>query len=78
MNKAIIQLEKVLKTYRKRKSKNRITAVDEVTFSVNKGEILGLLGPNGAGKTSIIKMMCGLLKADSGNIFINNIDVQKK
>lgn len=77
MNKAIIQLEKVLKTYRKRKSKNRITAVDEVTFSVNKGEILGLLGPNGAGKTSIIKMMCGLLKADSGNIFINNIDVQK-
>lgn len=43
-------------------------AVDQLSFTVSKGEILGLLGPNGAGKTTTIKILCGLLKADAGSI----------
>ena len=48
------------------------TAVDNIDLRVNRGEIFGFLGPNGAGKTTTIKMIAGLLKPDSGQIFINN------
>jgi len=44
------------------------TAVDDISFSINKGEIFGFLGPNGAGKTTTINMICGLLKPTSGDI----------
>ena len=47
------------------------TAVDNVTLSVQPGEIYGFLGPNGAGKTTTIKMLAGLLKPDNGTIVIN-------
>lgn len=50
-------------------------AVDNISFNVKKGEIFGLLGPNGAGKTTTIKMLSGLLKADSGNITINGLSL---
>ncbi|MCA9118716.1 MAG: ATP-binding cassette domain-containing protein [Planctomycetaceae bacterium] len=43
-----------------------ITAVDKLSFSVAPGEVYGLLGPNGAGKTTTVRMIVGLLKADSG------------
>jgi ABC-2 type transport system ATP-binding protein len=43
-------------------------AVSDVSFSVNRGEIVGILGLNGAGKTTIIKMICGITKPDSGKI----------
>lgn len=46
-------------------------AVDGVSFEVRPGEIYGLLGPNGAGKTTTISMICGLLKADSGEVIID-------
>lgn len=74
----IIKVNNLVKTYKKRRAKGTITAVDHISFTVNRGEILGLLGPNGAGKTSTIKMICGLLKPDSGTITINNIDSQQK
>jgi len=45
-----------------------LVAVDGLSFSVHRGEVLGFLGPNGAGKTTSLKMMCGLLKPDSGTI----------
>src|SRR5690625_312391 len=54
-----------------------MTAVDDVSFKVNRGEILGLLGPNGAGKTTTIKMICGLIIPDSGSITVNKLDNQK-
>ena len=47
-----------------------LTAVDGVSLEVKEGEIYGLLGPNGAGKTTTISMACGLLKADSGDVLI--------
>ncbi|WP_061293976.1 ABC transporter ATP-binding protein [Herbidospora cretacea] len=52
------------KRYRKR------TAVDGVSFSVARGEVLGLLGPNGAGKTTVIKMMLGLVRPDAGEVML--------
>ncbi|MCU0736041.1 MAG: ABC transporter ATP-binding protein [Methylotetracoccus sp.] len=50
-------------------------AVEDVTFTLEKGEILGFLGPNGAGKTSTMQMICGNLAPTSGQILINGIDV---
>ena len=53
-----------------RKIGRRIVAVDDVSFSVKKGEIFGFLGPNGAGKTTSINMICGLLEPSAGEIVI--------
>ncbi|WP_096273488.1 ABC transporter ATP-binding protein [Paucisalibacillus globulus] len=78
MTQPIVEVKNLKKSYKKRKTKEIITAVDQISFTVNKGEILGLLGPNGAGKTTTIKMICGLVRPDSGNITINGIDNQDK
>jgi len=51
-------------------------AVNDLSFSIEKGEIFGLLGPNGAGKTTLISMLCGLFKTDSGEIYINGLTHQ--
>lgn len=48
-------------------------AVDDISFTVREGEIFGLLGPNGAGKTTLIRMLCGLLKPDSGTITLDHL-----
>lgn len=77
MVKPIIEVKNLNKTYKKRNSKEIITAVKDISFNVQKGEILGLLGPNGAGKSTTIKMICGLIKPDSGSILINGTDNQK-
>lgn len=50
-------------------------AVDRIRFSVSSGEVFGLLGPNGAGKTTTISMLCGLLKADAGNVTYDGISM---
>lgn len=51
------------------------TAVDNVSFSVNKGEVVGFLGPNGAGKSTTMRMLSGNLAPDHGQIRINGIDL---
>ena len=48
-----------------------LTALDDVTVSLDKGQIVGLLGPNGSGKTTLIKMLNGLLQPTSGSVMIN-------
>jgi ABC-2 type transport system ATP-binding protein len=53
-----------------RKRYGRRTAVDDVSFTVARGEVLGLLGPNGAGKTSVIKMLLGLVRPDAGEVLL--------
>lgn len=58
---------RVTKTFNLKK-KFVIKALDEVSFELNSGEIVGLIGPNGAGKTTLLRIMMGLLKLDSGEI----------
>ncbi|MGN6243610.1 MAG: ABC transporter ATP-binding protein [Motilibacteraceae bacterium] len=53
-----------------RKSYGRQRAVDDVSFTVGRGEVVGLLGPNGAGKTSVIKMLLGLVRPDAGEVLL--------
>ena len=62
-----------LKSFFKRKYKI-VKAVDDITFTIKKGEIVGYIGPNGAGKSTTIKMLAGILKPDSGSIVINGLD----
>jgi len=52
-----------------------IQALDDVSFRVEEGEIVGLLGPNGAGKTTIIKILTGYLQPDEGSVQIDNLDI---
>lgn len=52
-------------------------AVENLSLNVEEGYIYGFLGPNGAGKTTTLKMITGILRADKGQILINNIDVDK-
>jgi len=54
---------------------NNLIAVDNISFSVKKGEIFGLLGPNGAGKTTTIKMLCTLLRPTSGQAKVAGFEV---
>ncbi len=60
-----------------RKSSKTVTALEEVSFTVKKGEIFGLLGPNGAGKTTTIKTICTLIQPSSGEVYVNGHDVVK-
>lgn len=69
----MIQIENVTKTYN-----STVRAVDNLNLTVNNGEIVGFIGPNGAGKTTTLKMLTGILKPDSGSIFINSFDMQKE
>lgn len=59
-----------------KKIKNKVI-VENVSFSINKGDIVGFLGPNGAGKTTIIKLILGLIKITEGKVFINGFDIEK-
>ena len=60
----VVSVQNLRKRYRRRDP----WAVDDVTFELDAGQAFGLLGPNGAGKTSVVKMIAGLLRPDSGSI----------
>jgi ABC-type multidrug transport system ATPase subunit len=68
-----IELKNIVKTYSTKK--NKITAVDNVSFSVKEGELFGLIGPDGAGKSSIFRILTTLLLADSGSASVMEFDV---
>jgi len=61
---AIIEIQSLTKKFK------NFTAVDDLSLTVEKGEIFGFLGPNGAGKSTTIRMMLSLIKQDKGNIFL--------
>ncbi len=69
--KALLYTEDLLKIYGKRK------VVDKVSLKVKQGEIVGLLGPNGAGKTTSFYMITGLIRPNSGKIFLNDEEITR-
>ncbi|MBQ9230253.1 MAG: ABC transporter ATP-binding protein [Prevotella sp.] len=60
------------------KSYKRVKALDEVSFSVGKGEVFGLIGPDGAGKTTLFRILCTLLLADQGTAMVDGYDVVRQ
>lgn len=68
----MIELLNVNKSYN---GKNK--AVDNLNFTINSGEIFGFLGPNGAGKSTTIKMITGIIKADSGEIKVDGLNIKE-
>jgi ABC-2 type transport system ATP-binding protein len=56
----------------------RFTAVDGISFDIRHGEIFGILGPNGAGKTTTLEMLEGLRNADSGEAYVDGLDVRRQ
>lgn len=67
----MIKIDKVSKNY------GKLVAVDNLSLTINDGEIFGLLGPNGAGKSTTLKMITGLTDISQGEIFINDISISK-
>ena len=65
----------VLETKELTKQFGGLTAVDQVTFQVKQGQILGLIGPNGAGKSTTIKILTTLLEKSGGNAAIDGLDI---
>ena len=66
-----IKITNITKTYKTQK------ALDSVSFSADKGQIIGFLGPNGAGKSTMMKILTGFIKPNFGEAFVNDIDVLK-
>ncbi len=67
----------VLQSLKKVYGKENIVAVDDITFTVDKGEIFGLIGPDGSGKSSIFRMLTTLLLPDGGSAQVNGFDIVK-
>jgi lipopolysaccharide export system ATP-binding protein len=68
----LLKTENIVKKYRQR------TVVDNVSIQVEQGEIVGLLGPNGAGKTTSFYIMVGLIKPNSGKVFLDTQEITRK
>jgi len=78
----ILKVKNLTKTFSggkfslRRVKKEKITAVDDISFQISEGEIVGLLGPNGAGKTTTIQMILGLITPTSGSISVFGLDLK--
>lgn len=69
-------MKELLKVENLTKRFGGLVAVDDVSFSINEGEILGLIGPNGAGKTTLFNLLVGLHRCDTGRIVFRGEDIQ--
>ncbi|MBI2729409.1 MAG: ABC transporter ATP-binding protein [Sphingobacteriales bacterium] len=65
----MIRIEHISKRFKK------LRALDDINAIFNSGQVVSLIGPNGSGKTTLIKSILGMIKADSGKIFVNNIQI---
>jgi len=72
-NRPVLEVRELTKVYRGRRGED-VLAVDHISFSVNKNEVVGLLGPNGAGKTTTIKCLATLIEPTSGEIWLDGVD----
>lgn len=72
-NNEILRIQSIVKTYQSNNA--LVNALDNVSFSINKGEIFGLLGPNGAGKTTLSSLLATLHPPTSGDILYNGISI---
>ena len=54
-----------------------VKAVDDISLSINKGEIVGLVGESGSGKTTLARVLLSLTRKTSGNIYIDGVDISK-
>lgn len=69
--------EKVLECINLKKQIKDKTIVQNISFSIETGDVVGLIGPNGAGKTTTIKLILGLIKPTEGKVIINGYDLEK-
>ncbi len=69
INKTLVQVERLTRRYGEHQ------AVDDLSFTLRRGQVLGLLGPNGAGKSTTLRMLAGVLAPDAGRIVINGRDL---
>jgi len=67
-----VRVERVTKFYGTQK------ALDNISFEINSGEVVGFLGPNGAGKSTMMKLITGFLYPDNGEVWVNNLSVKHK
>ena len=68
----MIEVKNVTKKY------GKVVAVDNISFTIKDGEIIGLLGPNGAGKSTTMNMITGFIEPTEGTIVIDGFDIEKK
>ena len=68
----MIELQNVTKKY------NDFTAVDDISFKIDDGEVVGFLGPNGAGKSTTMNMITGYIEPTAGKIIVNGFDINQK
>ena len=77
MSHPALRVEHLVKVYGGRFGARGVPAVNDLSFSVERGAIFGLLGPNGAGKTTAFYMIVGLVPNDAGRILIDDQDISK-
>ncbi|MFW9968372.1 MAG: ABC transporter ATP-binding protein [Candidatus Thorarchaeota archaeon] len=77
MNETVIRTEGLTKIFEQGK-KREVVALNEVSLSISRGEVVGLLGPNGAGKTTLIRVLVGLLTPTAGRAFVLGRDVTEE
>ena len=65
----------LLKAQNLKKTFDHIVAVDNISLSLDVGEVIGFLGPNGAGKSTTMKMLTGFLEPDQGSVFIKKLNL---
>ena len=68
----MIEVKNVTKKY------GSFVAVDDISFTINDGEVVGFLGPNGAGKSTTMNMITGYIEQSEGEILVNGYDTTKK
>jgi len=74
---SVVKIQNLTKTFRSRIKRDEITALRDVSLSVQETEVFGLLGPNGAGKTTLVKILLGIIKPTMGSAEVLGISVEK-